>query len=49
MVMITVQLCEAVVCRVIEEYDTEFYNCSVTRKVRVIADDNSHVLAKHYE
>ena len=25
------------------------YECRVVRKARVIVDDNSHVLAKHYE
>ena len=32
-----------------QEHLSQLYECRVIRKARKIADDNSHVLAKHYE
>ena len=32
-----------------QEQLSQLYECRVVRKARMIADDNSHVLAKHYE
>ena len=32
-----------------QERLSQLYECRVVRKARVIVDDNSHVLAKHYE
>ena len=32
-----------------QEHLSQLHECRLVRKVRVIVDDNSHVLAKHYE
>ena len=32
-----------------QEHLSKLYECRVVRKVGVIVDDNSHVLAKYYE
>ena len=32
-----------------KEQLSQLYECCVVQKARLIVDDNSHVLAKHYE